>query len=972
MVLDRLPFKFKISLASVFAMAMFMAFGALCWNLLKTQERRLEVDLAAQLHVLVSVQEGVQKLSEAHSALFRALSAVRTKAKKQIVDQAIKAHGDLAGESATYLVEKIDDEALDGTGQKLHQSQMQAMQLYFAAAKDVIRGLDVDPNLAEMSMQSGDQAYIVLARASQAFASQQKDLAEELRKEIVDAQKTALNAMVAALVASVLFTLAIGILVTRALHRQMATLARAVKRVEGGDLEGDIEVSSNDEIGELLAAMKNMQYSLRERGERDRQTLAENTQVRSALDVAATNMMVVVDEGLEIVYVNSSILRMFTEAEADIKRHLPGFSAEAVLGSSFDEFRRIMPHTSGLLANLESPHFSSLEMGGRKFTLILSAILDAQGARLGTAVEWQDRTEAIAARERELRVSADNLRIKNALDQCSTSVIIADRDGRIVYLNESFGTMLTRNLAELKKTFPELNGEDIVGQNVANFCINPVHLNNALAHSGDCYKTELQVGVLTVAFMANPVLDENGMRVGTVMEVQDRTAEAAVEGEVAGIVAAANQGDFSKRLPLDDKQGFFKVLIEGINGLMHTSEVGLNEVARVLGAIAQGDLTEKITNEYHGTFGRLKEDSNTTVDKLTDILRQIKESSDSISTATSEIAQGNIDLSQRTEEQSCSLQQTSSSMQNLTTTVKENARNAIEANQLALGASEVAAKGGEVVREVVSTMNGISQSSKKIADIISVIDGIAFQTNILALNAAVEAARAGEQGRGFAVVASEVRNLAGRSAAAAREIKDLISDSVGKVDAGTQLVNEAGKTMEEVVSSVARVTAIISGISAASQEQSTGIEQVNQAIVQMDDVTQQNAALVEQAAAAAESMQEQAAALVQAVAAFRLAGDSGASRRASRSASPSRASAGMAELRSPARANNVVRIQAQPAAQANNQPAAQANNRYIVPPPAPGRGTVKRKSTPMAAAPMARPAAVQKKAVGAEEEWTEF
>ena len=437
-------------------------------------------------------------------------------------------------------------------------------------------------------------------------------------------------------------------------------------------------------------------------------------------------------------------------------------------------------------------------------------------------------------------------------------------------------------------------------------------------------------------------------------------------------MAAANQGDFSKRLPLDDKQGFFKVLIEGINGLMHTSEVGLNEVARVLGAIAQGDLTEKITNEYHGTFGRLKEDSNTTVDKLTDILRQIKESSDSISTATSEIAQGNIDLSQRTEEQSCSLQQTSSSMQNLTTTVKENARNAIEANQLALGASEVAVKGGEVVREVVSTMNGISQSSKKIADIISVIDGIAFQTNILALNAAVEAARAGEQGRGFAVVASEVRNLAGRSAAAAREIKDLISDSVGKVDAGTQLVNEAGKTMEEVVSSVARVTAIISGISAASQEQSTGIEQVNQAIVQMDDVTQQNAALVEQAAAAAESMQEQAAALVQAVAAFRLAGDAGASRRASRSASPSRASAGMAELRSPARANNVVRIQAQPAAQANNQPAAQANNRSIVPPPAPGRGTVKRKSTPMPAAPMARPAAVQKKAVGAEEEWTEF
>jgi methyl-accepting chemotaxis protein len=303
---------------------------------------------------------------------------------------------------------------------------------------------------------------------------------------------------------------------------------------------------------------------------------------------------------------------------------------------------------------------------------------------------------------------------------------------------------------------------------------------------------------------------------------------------------------------------------------MQTSQTGLDEVARVLGALAHGDLTQKITNDYAGTFGRLKDDSNLTVEQLSAIVTRIKESAELIETASREISQGNADLSQRTEEQASSLEETASSMEELTATVKENAENARQANQLAAGASEVAVRGGAVVGEVVATMNGISAASRKIADIIGVIDGIAFQTNILALNAAVEAARAGEQGRGFAVVASEVRNLAQRSAAAAKEIKALIEDSVGKVDAGSKLVDEAGRTMGEIVTSVKRVTDIMAEITAASQEQSGGIEQVNTAITQMDEVTQQNAALVEEAAAAAESMQEQAQGLVAAVATFRL------------------------------------------------------------------------------------------------------
>ncbi|MFT3800071.1 MAG: methyl-accepting chemotaxis protein [Burkholderiaceae bacterium] len=342
----------------------------------------------------------------------------------------------------------------------------------------------------------------------------------------------------------------------------------------------------------------------------------------------------------------------------------------------------------------------------------------------------------------------------------------------------------------------------------------------------------------------------------------------------------------------------------GLNQVMSTSEAGLNDVARVLRAIAQGDLTERIDGEYHGTFGELKSYTNRTVEQLSRIVREIQEATGSIGTAAKEIAQGNADLSTRTEQQAASLEETAASMEELTSTVRQNADNARQANQLAVGASDVAVRGGGVVSEVVQTMTGISESSRKIVDIIAVIDGIAFQTNILALNAAVEAARAGEQGRGFAVVATEVRNLAQRSAEAAKEIKALIEDSVNRVDVGTKLVDEAGTTMSEIVASVKRVTDIMAEITVASQEQSSGIEQVNQAVTSMDEVTQQNAALVEEATAAAESLEEQSRALVQTVAVFKLGSESADASAAVAATWP------QVERRGPDRATNVARIPA--------------------------------------------------------------
>jgi len=286
--------------------------------------------------------------------------------------------------------------------------------------------------------------------------------------------------------------------------------------------------------------------------------------------------------------------------------------------------------------------------------------------------------------------------------------------------------------------------------------------------------------------------------------------------------------------------------------------------------VADGDLTADIRPTSKDETGQLMTSLKAMNDSLLKIVTEVRQGTDTIATASNEIAVGNLDLSSRTEQQASSLEETASSMEELTSTVKQNADNARQANQLAVSASEVAIQGGSVVEQVVSTMGSINDSSKKIVDIISVIDGIAFQTNILALNAAVEAARAGEQGRGFAVVASEVRSLAQRSASAAKEIKALIDDSVEKVDTGSKLVAQAGSTMSEVVSSVKRVTDIVGEISAASQEQSTGIEEVNQAITQMDEVTQQNAALVEEAAAAAQSLQDQAAKLAEVVSVFKL------------------------------------------------------------------------------------------------------
>jgi methyl-accepting chemotaxis protein len=474
--------------------------------------------------------------------------------------------------------------------------------------------------------------------------------------------------------------------------------------------------------------------------------------------------------------------------------------------------------------------------------------------------------------ESERRLAAESRRIQSALDKASTNVMVIDDAGRIIYMNAAVTRLMHDAESDIRRALPGFRADALLGSPFAS--LQPQSATDghdaSLSALTEERIEEIQLGGRLFRRVTNPVLDERGERLGSVVEWTDRTNEVGIERELSAVVEAAVHGDFSGRLDLSGKSGFFRRMSEGLNQLLGIVSSGLGDLARVMNAIAKGDLSQDITAEYEGTFGRLKSDTNATLEQLREVVGRILESSTAINSAAQEISSGNLDLSARTESQAGSLEQTASSMERFNASVQRNAQNAQQANELASTANQRIQRGGETVRSVVGTMDGIQESSRRIADIIGVIDSIAFQTNILALNAAVEAARAGEQGKGFAVVAMEVRQLAQRSAQAAKEIKTLILDSMGKVDGGAKLARQAGVEMDEVVESFHQVAALISEIADASLEQSTGIDQVTRSITQIDSMTQQNAALVEQAAATTESLEDQARELAQAVAIFKL------------------------------------------------------------------------------------------------------
>jgi len=460
--------------------------------------------------------------------------------------------------------------------------------------------------------------------------------------------------------------------------------------------------------------------------------------------------------------------------------------------------------------------------------------------------------------ERDQVMASENQRIRQALDGASVSVMIADNDRRIMYTNRSVLNVLKNGEEDIREVLPHFNVDTLLNSSMDLFHKTPSHQANLLSNLTQPHEANIKVGKRHYRLSTSPILNAEGSRIGYVVEWIDRTQEVTSADEIASVVRSAAEGDFTKRINEQGKSDHLLAFAQGLNEVMENADRGLQDLARVLKGLSVGDLSQRIEVEYRGTLEELKVAANETADRLESMISEIREAAETIATASREISQGNMDLSSRTEKQAASLEETASSMEELTSTVKQNADNAKQANTLSTQASSVAREGGDVVKQVVSTMSEINESAQKIADIIGVIDGIAFQTNILALNAAVEAARAGDQGRGFAVVASEVRTLAQRSANAAKDIKSLISDSVNKIERGDTLVKQAGGTMKEILTAIQRVTDINAEITAASDEQASGIESISVAVNQMDEMTQQNAALVEEAAAAAESQQSQA------------------------------------------------------------------------------------------------------------------
>ncbi|WP_374633871.1 methyl-accepting chemotaxis protein [Ferrovibrio sp.] len=456
-----------------------------------------------------------------------------------------------------------------------------------------------------------------------------------------------------------------------------------------------------------------------------------------------------------------------------------------------------------------------------------------------------------------------------ALSNSSANIIIADGQRKIVFVNDAFRRLFASLGAGLQQRYPGFDTDKLIGRSIDDFHKDARMQADLIDRLAAPHKASLQLAGHDFRLTAAPVVSREGERLGTVLEWQDVTAQIKAENEVRDLVQAANRGDLTYRIDLAGKEGFFRDLAAGMNQMVGMVEKALHEAAEVIHTLADGQLDRRIGYEYSGIFGKVRDDVNATMETLSGFSNRLIDSVEVVRAASQDITSGSEDLASRTESQAAQLEQSVASMHEVTQTVRQNAENATMADRLTVAARDTASKGGLVMQQAVSAMERIESSSARIADIMALIDEIAFQTNLLALNASVEAARAGEAGKGFAVVAQEVRALAERSANASKEIKTLIAESGGHVREGAKLVQQTGASLADIVEAVKKVSEIVGEIAGASSEQATALTEVNTAFNAMDTMTQQNAALVEETHAATQSLSNQAQLLAELVGFFK-------------------------------------------------------------------------------------------------------
>ncbi len=570
------------------------------------------------------------------------------------------------------------------------------------------------------------------------------------------------------------------------------------------------------------------------------------------------------------------IFSLWDIALQDMQRQADTIKEQALLHRNLSLF-------GGVIVVLLSAGFGFLiirnlshSLGGEPMELetiannIAGGMLDQELAeRTGVYGQLRSMRDQLRERnQREMEQMVKMTRLQQAVETTSTALMVADEQFNIVYMNPSVKRVLKAAEPEIKKSLPQFNADQLQGQCIDFFHKNPAHQRQLLTQLKSPHDASLMLGDSHFDLTAGTIRDSKEEILGFVVEWRDMTDQVMAENEVQKLVGAAKQGDLKERLSLEGKEGFFLSLAQGLNEFVQIVDAVLDDIDAVVSKMAQGDLSGRMDANYEGQYLNISDSVNDSVDRLNGIVSQLLVSTEGVRAANQEISTGNNQLSERTEKQSSGLEETASSMEELASNVRNTADNSRQADQLSSLARESAAKGGEVVKRTVSSMTEINEASRKIAEIIGVIDDIAFQTNLLALNASVEAARAGEQGRGFAVVATEVRNLAQRSATSAKEIKELIEDSVKKVQAGSELVNESGVTLDDIIANVKKVSDLISDIAAATEEQSSGIDQINRAITELDEITQQNAALAEETASSAESSLDSVGQMVQVMSFF--------------------------------------------------------------------------------------------------------